>query len=841
MAKNKSIIQDIFKIELLFWHYKFFAMRIFVLSLILLCSITSFSQATGKGKITGKVIDSESKVPIEMAIVSIFREGETKAFNGLSTDQNGAFTIDNLPTGAYKITIDFISYKEIVLNAVKVNGNNTVNLGNVSLAPSSNQLDEVKIVSKTATVQNKIDKMVYNTANDLTSQGGVATDVLKNVPMVSVDIDGNVELQGNPNIRFLINGKPSSIFGASVSDALQAIPASQIKSIEVITSPGARYDAAGTGGIINIILKESKVQGINSSINLSAGTRLENGSFNLNARKGNFGMGVYFSGNKQLNTKTKSSSDRISYNATRDSINRLYQNGVSPFTRSGYQTGINFNWSITPKDELTGTLGYNHFENNASGMTMQDQTSSLSNGTILSELISERNSTSNFRNNATDWSIGYKKTFEREDQELNVLVTSSYGKSVNNAGQQTAYENDVNPVSGLRSYNPGQDHQVEMSLDFVRPIAKGYTFEMGSKVSLENIDSNVVTDTLATDGSYLNNQGQTYGFKYKRNIYAAYFSSSFSLFNSFLVGKAGLRYERTNTTADFVGVSIPDYNTFAPSFTMQHKFGENQSIKFAYSYRIERPDYEELNPFFNISDPHNISTGNPFLKPEIGNRFELGYSKTFTNGANVYFSGYYRYNTDDIQSFTTFHSVLDVNGTNYTDVTLTQRYNIGSQTNIGASIFGSLAVADKLNIRSTIEFGERSNSTPGYKTVSGFAYRANLNLSYQFSPTMMGEIFGNFRSSQKNLQGNRPSSFFYNMAVRKQFLHKTASVGITMANPFNKYLSQRSTSYGESFHQVNVKDIPVQSFGISFNYKFGKLEFKKGESDNHGEPQEPTI
>lgn len=795
-----------------------------------------------KGKITGKVIDSETKLPIEMAIVSIYRIGETSAFYDLSTDRNGVFSIDNLLNGDYRITIDFISYQTLVLNSVIIKSTAiAVNLGNVLLVSSSNELDEVKIVAKTATLQNKIDKMVYNTSNDLTSQGGIATDVLKKIPMVSIDIDGNVELQGNTNIRFLINGKSSSIFGASVSEALQSIPASQIKSVEVITSPGAKYDASGTGGIINIVLKESKIQGINSSINLSAGTRLENGSFNLNARKGNFGVGIYFSGNKQLKTITKSSSDRVSYNIAKDSIDRLYQNGVSPFTRSGYQTGVNFNWSITEKNELTATLGYNYFANNTSGMISQNQISSLSDGTIFSEIISERNATSNFKNKATDWSLGYKKAFEKEDQELNVLVTSSYGRSANGAGQQTSYQDAAYSTSGLQSTNPGQDHQVELSLDFVRPIVKGFTLDIGSKIALEDINNNVVTDTLAVDGSYVNNQGQTYGFKYKRNIYAAYLSSTFSLFSNFLLGKTGLRYERTNTTANFVGVTIPDYNIFAPSFTVQHQFSDDNSIKFAYNYRIERPDYEELNPFFNISDPHNISVGNPFLKPEISNRYEFGYNKNFKNGVNLYLSGYYRYNTDDIQPLTTFHSTLTINGTDYADVTLTQRYNIGSQTNIGASIFGSISVYEKLNLRSTIEFGERTNTTPGLGSVSGFAYRANLNLSYQFQPTMMGEIFGNYRSSQKNLRGERPASFLYNIAMRKQFLNKNASVGITMTNPFSKYLNQRSTSYGESFNQLNVKEVPVQSFGISFSYKFGKLEFKKGESNESNGQPEPAF
>jgi outer membrane receptor protein involved in Fe transport len=717
----------------------------------------------------------------------------------------------------------------------------TINLATVFLAPSTNELNEVKIVSKAATIQNKIDKMIYSPANDLSSQGGVATDVLKNVPMVSVDIDGKIELQGNSSIRFLINGKPSSMFGASVSDALQSIPADQIKSVEVITSPGAKYDAAGTGGIINIILKDNKVQGINSSINLSAGTRLENGSFNLNARRGNFGAGIYFSGNKQLETETKSSSDRISYNDTRDTINRLYQTGVNPFTRNGYRTGINFNWSISPKDELTATLGYNSFSNNSNGMTQQNQTSYLTDGTLLSQIISDRSSSSNLKENAVDWGLEYKKTFEKEDQEINFQITSGHGKTDMNSGNQTSYQDNIFPSSGLKNTNPGKDRQLQLALDYTQPIAENFTIEMGSKVEIDNLENKVVTDTLATDGSYVNNQGQTYGFKYKSNIYAAYLSSSFALFNNFLIGKAGLRYERTNITGDFVGVSIPDYNTFAPSFTVQHKFSKDQSIKFAYTYRIERPDYEDLNPFFNISDPHNISTGNPFLKPEIGNRYELGYSKNFSKkGTNIYFSGYYRRNTEDIQTLTTFEPLLTIGGTDYTDVTLTRRYNMGSETTIGASIFGAVTVGENLKIRSNLDFGDRTTATPGYTTVDSFIYRANLNLSYSFSPTMMAEVFGNYRSASKNIQGNRPASYFYNIAMRKQFFNKNASVGITMANPFNKYMTQKSKSYGENYDQLNIKEIPVQSFGISFSYKFGKLEFKKGENEQNG-PQEPTM
>jgi len=709
------------------------------------------------------------------------------------------------------------------------------------LQPTAINMNEVTVTGAKAVIENQIDKMVYNPGNDLSAQGGVAIDILKKVPMVSVDVNGNVELMGSSSVRFLINGKPSSMFGASITDALQSIPASQIKSIDVITSPGAKYDATGTGGIINIVLKENQVEGINSSVNLSAGTRLENGSFALNARKGNFGVGVFLNGNMQLNTITKNTSNRQSYSAAKDTINQLFQQGDSPFTRSSYQSGINFDWNITKKDELTAFLNYNHFENQGSGLTTQDQQLLLSSGNVLSDLMTTRSFDSRMSENSTDWSLSYKKAFNKKDQELDILYTSSIGNNSNTASQITNNQTGSFPSTGLRSNNPGQDHQSEISVDYTQPVVKGFTIETGGKVILQDISNSVLTDTLLTNGNYVRNDGQSYCFKYKRNIYAAYLSTSFSLFHDFLIGKAGLRYERTNTSADFAGTSIPGYNTFAPSFTVQHNLDKTQSIKLAYSYRIERPEYGDLNPFFNISDPHNISTGNPLVRPEIGHNYELGYSKSFEKGGNIYFAGYYRYNTDDMQSLTTYYKTLNVNGTDYNDVALTTRYNIGSQTAIGANIFGSLPVTNELTLRSNIQVGERTNTNPGMPSVSGFSYRANLNASYQFLNDLAFEVFGNYNSSQKNISSTRPAFFFYNLAIRKQFLNKNASIGLTAANPFGMYITQKSASYGSNFYQTNIRLVPFQSFGITLNYKFGKLEFKKEAKEDENGPQQPEL
>lgn len=354
---------------------------------------------------------------------------------------------------------------------------------------------------------------------------------------------------------------------------------------------------------------------------------------------------------------------------------------------------------------------------------------------------------------------------------------------------------------------------------------------MGAKAVLENLKNTVNTDSLLNNGNYVNNADQTYGFNYKRNIYAVYLSASASIFHNWLDVKAGVRNEYTTTNADFPGVNIPGYNTVAPSATLSHKLSGSQSIKLSYNYRIERPDYGSINPFYNISDPHNISTGNPNLKPEVSHGLEAGYSKSFDSGANIYTGAFYRHNIDDLQGFSTQYEVLNINGRDYTNVLLTQRANIGTQTSIGANIFGSVPVTSKLNLRSNMFLASRTNINPGFASVTGVGYRVNLNATYQFGHDLTAEGFVNYNSSQKNLQGTRPHFLFYNFAVRKQFLNKKASFGLLASNPFNKYVNQSQTTFGTGFTQLSLRQVPVQSFGFTISYKFGKLEFEKDKKD----------
>ncbi|RFZ91916.1 TonB-dependent receptor [Mucilaginibacter conchicola] len=824
-------------------------MRIYILSFLFSLSVLfSFAQDTGgKGKISGKVIDATTQQAVDYATVSVFKQGSASPFNGISTDEKGTFTIQTIAAGDYRVTVDFLGYKKYIIEHVIVKDGGVAALGTILLQPNQNQLKGVDIIAKAPIVENRIDKMVFNAQNDLTAQSGAAIDVLKKVPQVTVDIDGNVELQGNGNIRFLINGKPSSIFGASLADALQAIPASQIKSIEVITSPGAKYDAAGTGGIINIILKDSKVSGINGSVNLTAGTRQENGSFNLNARKGNFGVNAFFSGNAMLNARALNTNNRRSDNAD-GSKSTLFQDGYSDTRRSGYQSGLSFNWSITPKDELTASVGFDHFGNRNKGITSQEETQYGISGAVLQDLLSTRNSESRFSAYSTDFSLNYKKNFAREGQELEFLITTSGSKNTVNYFQRQDYDDPLMTATGTRGYNPGHDRETNISLDYTQPITKNFSLDGGAKVVIENLTNVTNTDTLDAAGNYLNNANQTYGFNYRRNVYAGYISSTASLFKNFLDVKLGLRNEYTTTNANFPGVVIPGYNTVAPSAVISHKFDPTSSVKLSYSFRIERPDYGEVNPFYNISDPHNISTGNPNLRPEKSNSVELGYNKSYNSGANFYVGSFYRHNNDDIQQYTTQYDTLVVNGDTYTNVLLSQRANRGTQSTWGGNIFASVPVG-KLNLRTNIFIANRWNTAPdpannnAIQRVSAFGYRVNLNANYQFPNNFMAEVFGNYNSSSRTLQGTRPQFFWYNLAVRKQFWDKKASIGLVANNPFNKYNEQRSITSGVGFYQENLRQMPLRSFGITLSYKFGKLDFGKDkdkEGRDNGGDQMPS-
>lgn len=793
----------------------------------LFCFLYSVSSGQLKTMdISGRVIDSISRKGIEYATITL-KNREGKVLNGGITDARGNFTINNALTGIFKIEIDFIGYTSYNDTIVLNEGVKNVHLPDIKLKNTGQTLNEVTVVSKAPLVENKIDKIVYNAANDVTAQGGVALDVLKKVPQVSVDIDGNVELQGNSSIRFLINGKPSTVFGNNLADVLASIPASQIKSIEAITSPGAKYDAQGTGGIINIILKDSRVKGMNGTINGSLGSRLENGSVNLTMRNNRFGMNAFFSGNAQVRSHTPNSYNRISGNS------KLVQDGYSEFERNGYQSGLGFDWQLNKNENLNGSFGYNHFGNSGYGLTAQEQYTNS--GGMVSDVFSDRNSRSSSTMHAFEWSLAYKKKLKREGEEISLQYDDSYGVPLSDYNQYQVYKGVSTPYSGTLSHNPGVNREGEIAFDYTRPVSEDVELEMGLKTVFQKIHSTADVFTLSPSiNNYMLDPTQSYLINYNRQVYAGYVSASFPLGKALAV-KTGVRFEHTKSSIDYSGTTIPPYNTVAPSIVLSHKFANGNVLKLAYSHRIERPDYREINPFYNLADPYNITTGNPNLQPELGNNFELGFNKVFENGGNLYISLVSRFNSQDIKPYTQFYQAYKIGDSTYNNVSVTTRVNVGLENRTGISISGSMPVTKSFNIRTNIFVSNRHivNNLLANAVTNGLDARINMNLTYEFSKSLVAESFANYNAPVNNVQGKQPQFFAYTFAMRKFFMNKKLSFGLTATNPFSKYIRQETTVVNAGFVSTNLRYVPYQSFGINFSYKFGKLEFKKVKEDDN--------
>jgi len=816
-------------------------MKFIIFSLLFACLMLTATaqQSTVAGSISGKIIDAVSRLPIDYATINIYQQGNPVAIKVISSDPKGNFAISNLPYAAYRIVIGYMGYLPYTAEPIVTSLQNPhAVLSDILLLSTEKTLNVVTITAQTPTVQNKIDKLVYDPANDLSAQGGTAIDVLKKVPTLTVDINGNVELLGSPGINFLINGKPSGIFGSSLTDALSAIPASQIKNIEVISNPGARYDAQGTAGVVNIILKDNNVSGINGTVNLAAGTRLNNGSFNLNARKNNFGIGTFFSGNAQGNTTALNSKQLIDANG----MELLNQNGSNRIKRNGYQTGINVDWNVTPTANLTASLGYDRFSNHTTDGANQLQTTFDNNGLPLYS-NSNRNANTAIMANTFQWSLGYRKKFKKDKQELDFLYQSNMSTNNSSYTQLQQYSDPETASSGTSSNSPGKVKETGLELNYTQPVAKGLIVETGGKAFFKTINSLVDAQLYDAAGqAYFSDPAQSYRFKYNPNILAYYLSASFKAFD-FADVKAGARYEYTVNHTDFANTTIPNYGSFNPSIVVSHQLDESQSIKASYSHRIERPDYDELNPFINRSDPYNISAGNPALRPELGNNFEIGYSKSFKDGASLNVTAFHRRNGDDIKSYTDFYASYMEGDMTYENVTYTSRINTGGETKVGANIYASVPLTSKLTLRSNVLISRKSIVFDYHglnQNNAGMEYRMNLNVAYQFPKDLSAEVFGNYNTPKVGIQGTNAAFLFYTLAVRKQFMAKRASIGLSATDPFNQYINQGSVISQAGNRQYTARRVPYRSFGITFSYKFGNLKFDRKEEDKQ-EPDMPST
>ncbi|MFD2719508.1 TonB-dependent receptor domain-containing protein [Hymenobacter monticola] len=784
------------------------------------------------GRISGTVTDAATGKPVSYATVAVLDAAGSPVNGGVAGD-DGKFVLAGIPAGTYTVQVSFLGYKNEDKAGVIVTAGNTTSLGAVALATSAQKLGEVVVVAQKPLIEERVDRTVYNAENDQTARGGDATDVLKRVPLLSVDLDGNVSLRGSSNIRVLINNKPSAIAATSIADALRQIPAEQIKSVEVITSPSAKYDAEGSGGIINIITKTNNLSGGTLGIDASVGTRSSNLNLNGSLRTGKMGFTLNAGGRAGYNIPG-SFSNRQTVKDGYDNVLSTTSQSASTKQNQGFgRSVLGWDYDINKHNSLQASLSYGARRSNNDQSRLTTISSLPQNNSVRDVSVVDNSGT-------VDASLNYTHTFEKPQQEFSILTLYSRNDRTNDF-TNTVLNSDFSTASRLRNDNPSSNEEFTVQADYQSPIGKTQVLEFGAKDILRRVNS---------DYSYLVAQGENgayvprvgvglnNGFNYRQNVAAGYAAYTIGLAKGFTL-KPGVRYEYTTITADFKdgnAVAIPDYGVLVPSVNLSRKLANGNVVKLAYNRRIQRPSLQFLNPNRQQSNPLIISEGNPKLEPEYTNNYELGYSTLFLKKVNLNFSAFARNTTGSIQSVRRPEIINNV----ATGVQIITFDNIGREDAYGGSIFASLN-SGKFNLNSGIDtyYAVLNNNVSDrlYNASNeGFVASGRLFGSYKFTDVLAVQAFGFYRGRQVQLQGEQSGFGFYGLSVRRDFADKKGSFGIGAQNFFTNSINIRNTISSPLLDQTSTTVLHNLSFQVNFSYRIGKLTAgptRRGKSINN--------
>jgi len=776
--------------------------------------VTTPAIPKGNGKIAGVVLEEAGQKPIEFATITLIDKASGKTVDGTVSDNRGRFSLVKVAAGQYQLSVSFLGYEAQKIENVSLETKEEVNVGTIRLKPDAKVLDEVAVVGDKLLVEDKVDRMVYNAEKDITNAGGTATDVLKKVPGVTVDLDGNVALRGSSNLRVLINNKPSAVMAASVADALQQIPSDQIKSVEIITNPSAKYDAEGTGGIINIITKKNSLQGVNGVVNASYGNRVSSVNGSVNYRKGRFGVNTTL-GQSWRNNPLESTKETIYTNIP--GVDRLSQTMVGKREGKFQMLQFGADYDLSKKSTLSagvrmqsGEFAYN-----------SNQTSTR----FLQEAVTGANTRINrseFDNLNYDINLDFTQQFAKPGRELSVLGLLSRSNR-NNDNFADVLNLDQQLTLRELNLNEAYNEEKTFQVDYTHPFKNKHLLELGAKAILRYAESDFqFLQANPPASSFVRDPGRSDVFAYDQNVGAAYATYEFSL-NKKYNFKLGTRYEYTHVDGDFTSTKTTveqDYDNFIPSLAISRALKNNQTIKFNYTKRIQRPQLYYLNPFGNRIDTFNIQVGNPNLKAEITNAYELGYSTFFKNGVSVNGSFFWRKTNNSIEAYT----LPNQEGVNYTRFA-----NIGRYSNYGVSLFGSAKFLKKGNVSANmnifyLEFASENAFLNASN--SSMMYNTNVNVSYAFNKGISAQLFALYNSPRATLQGKVYPSAMFNMAVKKDILGKNGSITVGVDNPFSERLRQRSTFKTTTAEQSSTQYIYARQFKVSGSYKFGKATAK---------------
>lgn len=797
-----------------------------VVLLFLFLGLTNFAQqrppAFNKVKVTGKIVEKKSNQPLEFATITLKNQKNPKAISGGITNNKGEYEADVIP-GVYDITIEFISFKSVEIKGKSIT--EKTSLGTTGLEEDASQLNEVVVRAEKSSVEIKLDKKVYNVGQDMMVRGGTVSDVLDNVPSVSVDTEGNVSLRGSDNIRILIDGRPS--YAVNIAEALRQLPADAIDKVEVITNPSARYDAEGGSGIINIILKKGKNQGFNGTLIASTGIPETYGlTANVNYKTEKLNYFTTAGYNHRTNEGGGKTYSQY-FNADGTAKSFLDEDRDTERTRDGFNGRAGVEWTVAPNTYWTNAINY---EKN----TGEDQ-----------DLINYSNYDANHIFTGSTYRLNTGDTGSE-----NTSFTSNLIKNFNDKGHKLTVDGSISRntddsqsiINGSNSYNNTLNNQVQkqaqIQADYVLPLGEGSQFEAGYKGSFG--DLNNVYYVLNDQGVRIDNLSNT--LEYKENINALYTQYGFKV-NKFSY-LFGLRWEDTNIHVNLLeepkDFNTKKYNNLFPSAFISYEISDQSNLTTSYSKRLTRPRGRFMNPAVNYSSNVNIFQGNPDLDPSLTDKFDFGYIKRWekvTFNTSAYFE-----NTKDVFSFVRSPTGEEVNGV---PVIKSQPINLGKEQKYGFEFtlnynpFKIWRINSNFNFYNVKTTGEYSyKDTKGNDIVQDLDNQANtwfarvsskLTLPYKID----WQLNGTYNGEQKTAQGKNLDQFSMNTAFSKDLLKDKATLAFNISDIFN---TRKMRSYTYLDNQISYGEMQFRKrqFNLSFTYRFNKA---KTDRDKNAQPR----
>lgn len=769
------------------------------------------------GSIAGSVVDAASQQPVPYATVALVNPATSKPVDGTMADEQGKFTLPKVANGTYRVAISFIGYETKTIDLEVTESKASINLGKISINSTAKALQEVVVEGQRAMIEEKVDRTVYNAENDESNKGGDAADVLRKVPMLSVDLDGNVSMRGSQNIKVLINNRPSTITAGSVADALKQIPADMIKSVEVITSPSAKYDAEGSAGIINIVTKKNTLQGGTLNIDTGVGLRGTNLGLNGSYRIGK--MGFSLGGFGRAGYNTPGSFENVQTTVTDGEQNIIHQEAA---TRNNMMFGRYFfgwDYDINAKNYLNASVQYGvrNGHNFQDGLLSQlYQGSSLINSTLRDVEVTDNSGT-------VDVNLNYTHSFNKPQQEFSILTQFSRNNRTNDFLNEIFSDDESAIERRLKNINESVNQESTIQLDYANPIGKNQMVEFGGKQIMRQVSSDYDTFTSGGTGPFTKDENTNLSnvFNYNQNVSAGYFSYTLTMANFYSV-KAGARYEYTTINADFENseeaVSVSPYGVLVPSINLSKRLKDGNTIKIAYNRRIQRPSLQFLNPNVQNPNPAFRTVGNPELDPEYTNNIELSYS-TYFKTTSLNFSTFIRHTNNSIQA---------VRERADDGVLETSYFNIGQEEAYGGSVFGSINLSNKLTLNggTDVYYAVLNNNVedPAQQASnSGVVYNIRAMGNYNLGQGWGIQGFGFYRGSQVQLQGTQGGFGIYSLNLKKEFNERRGSIGFGAENFLTPTIKVKSELNSPTFSQSSTNVMHNLNFKVNFSYRLGKM------------------